>query len=73
MIFLFCKSDSVCLARMVSENVDDEPVGARLEQLDDGIVERVLVLLQPAGNVVGYCTRVVHWKEEKILSKFLHL
>jgi hypothetical protein len=39
--------------------VDDEPVAAGLEQLDDCVVERVLILLQPAGHVVADGPRVM--------------
>ena len=49
-----------CLAGMVAEDVDNELVGARLQQLDDGVVERVLVLLQPSRHVVGHRARVVN-------------
>ena len=47
------------LARVFPEDVDGQGVGARLEQLHDGVVERVLVLFQPVGQVVGHGAGVV--------------
>ena len=51
---------------MVAEHVDNEPVGAGLEQLYDGVVERVLVLLQPAGHIVGHGASIVHYREKEM-------
>merc|ERR1711963_1052256 len=41
------------LAGMISEALDHQSVTAVLDHLDDGVVERILILLQPAGQVVG--------------------
>merc|ERR1719323_1861533 len=41
------------LARVVLEALDGEGVSSVLDQLDDGIVEGILVLLQPSSQVVG--------------------
>ena len=42
------------LSRVIGEDVRGELVGALLELIDDGVVQRVLVLLQPADQVVGH-------------------
>merc|ERR1719356_426666 len=41
------------LARVVLEALNGERVSSVLDQLDDGVVEGILVLLQPSGQVVG--------------------
>merc|ERR1719295_395249 len=41
------------LARVVLEALDGQGVATVLDQLDDGVVEGILVLLQPSGQVVG--------------------
>lgn len=41
------------LARMVSEDLNQQLVGALLKLVDDGVVKRVLVLLKPASDVVA--------------------
>lgn len=41
------------LARMVSEDLNQQFVLALLELINDSVVERVLVLLKPAGDVVA--------------------
>merc|ERR1719412_306673 len=40
------------LAGVVSETLDHEGVASILDQLDDGVVEGILVLLEPSGQVV---------------------
>jgi len=45
---------------MVSEDLDCEGVGGLLELVDDGVVERILVLLKPASQVVGHSASVVN-------------
>ena len=40
------------LTGVVSESFDHESVAAVLNHLHDGVIERILVLLQPAGDVV---------------------
>merc|ERR550539_1077955 len=47
------------LTGVVSEALDGHGVAAVLDHLDDGVVERILVLLQPAGQVVGHDGGVV--------------
>merc|ERR1719362_2219543 len=42
------------LTGVVSEAGDGHGVASVLDHLDDGVVERILVLLQPAGQVVGH-------------------
>ena len=42
---------------MVGEDLADQRVVALLELVDDGVVERILVLLQPVGDVVGHLRR----------------
>ena len=39
---------------MVSEDVLRQLVGALLELIDDSVVQRILVLLQPPDQVVGH-------------------
>lgn len=46
------------LTRMVSEDLDQQFVGGFLVLVDDGVVQRVLVLLQPSSDVVWYLSRV---------------
>ena len=41
------------LAGVVSEALNSHGVATILDHLDDGVVERILILLQPAGQVVG--------------------
>lgn len=41
------------LAGMISEDLDQQGVRTLLVQVDDRIVQRILVLLQPAGDVVS--------------------
>merc|ERR1719471_2277110 len=41
------------LARVVSEALDGHGVASVLDHLDDGVIERILVLLQPSSQVVG--------------------
>lgn len=41
------------LARMISEDLDQKFVLALLELVNDGVVKRVLVLLEPTGDVVA--------------------
>lgn len=45
---------STRLTRMIREDVHQEFVAALLEQVDHGVVQGVLVLLQPTGDIVGY-------------------
>merc|ERR1719192_1635334 len=47
------------LARVVLEALDGKGVASILDQLDDGVVEGILVLLQPSGQVVGHGGGVV--------------
>ena len=39
---------------MIGEDLDGQRVGALLELVHHGVVQRVLVLLQPAGQVVRH-------------------
>ena len=57
------------LSGMIGEDVDDQAVGAALEELDDGVVHRVLVLLQPTRQVVRYSSSVVDNSKMCILVK----
>lgn len=41
------------LARMISEDLDQKFVLALLELVNDSVVKRVLVLLEPTGDVVA--------------------
>lgn len=45
---------STRLTRMIREDVHQEFVAALLEQVDHCVVQGVLVLLQPTGDIVGY-------------------
>merc|ERR1719412_2956678 len=47
------------LTGVVSEALDGHGVASVLDHLHDGVVERILVLLQPAGQVVGHGGGVV--------------
>merc|ERR1719430_612408 len=47
------------LARVVLEALDGQGVATVLDQLDNGVVEGILVLLQPSGQVVGHGGGVV--------------
>lgn len=47
------------LARMVGEDLHQQFVGGLLQLIDDGVVEGVLVLLQPTGDVVRHATGVM--------------
>ena len=47
------------LAGVVSEAGNGHGVASVLDHLDDGVVERILVLLQPASQVVGHGGGVV--------------
>ena len=48
------------LARVVAPQVDEQDArGGRLHQLDHGVVDRVLVLVQPSGDVVGHDAGIV--------------
>lgn len=42
------------LSGISGEDLDEQFVGALLELIDDSVVQRVLVLLQPTGDVVWY-------------------
>ena len=42
------------LAGVVGEDLHCQRVGALLELVHHGVIERVLVLLEPAGQVVGH-------------------
>ena len=57
---------------MVSKDVNDQLVGAVLEDVDDRVVQRVLVLLQPAGQVVGDRSGVVDNSEVSVLVRLGH-
>merc|ERR1712079_270011 len=41
------------LARVVSEALDGQSVATILDELNNGVIKRILVLLQPASQVVG--------------------
>merc|ERR1719297_645190 len=41
------------LARMISEALDGQSVATILDELNNGVIERILVFLQPASQVVG--------------------
>ena len=56
------------LAGMVLEGSPDEAVGPRLEELNDSVVERILVLLQPAGHIVGHSSSIVNCNQVKTKS-----
>ena len=47
------------LAGMISKDGLDEFVGALLELVDDGVVEGILVLLEPSSKIVRYSTGVM--------------
>merc|ERR1719232_1984551 len=56
------------LARMISPEQNQELAGAGgLEDLNNSVVNRILVLLQPAGDIVGHNTSVVRNGEVSIL------
>ena len=42
------------LARMIGEDLVHQLVGSLFELVDDSVVQRILVLLQPAGNIVRH-------------------
>merc|ERR1719336_3138364 len=48
------------LARVVSEALDGQRVATILDELNNGVVERIFVLLQPASQVVGDSGSVVN-------------
>merc|ERR1712156_651091 len=54
------------LARVVLEALDGQGVASVLDQLNDGVVEGILVLLQPSGQVVGHGGGVVDDSEVRI-------
>merc|ERR1719367_1672597 len=41
------------LSRMISEALDQHGIASILHHLDNGVIERILVLLQPSSQVVG--------------------
>lgn len=45
---------STRLAGVIREDILDELVGTLLELVDDSVVQGILVLLEPASNVVGH-------------------
>merc|ERR1719412_461985 len=47
------------LARVVSEASNGQGIGTILNQLNNGVVQRILVLVQPSGQVVGHGGGVV--------------
>uniref|UniRef100_A0A2M4DMR2 Uncharacterized protein n=1 Tax=Anopheles darlingi TaxID=43151 RepID=A0A2M4DMR2_ANODA len=47
------------LAWVISEDLHDQGVGTLLELIDDSVVQRILVLLKPSGDVVRHTTGVV--------------
>ena len=51
---------------MVSEAGNSQGVGSILDHLDNGVIERILVLLQPSGQVVGHGGGVVNNGEVRI-------
>merc|ERR1719323_1571537 len=56
------------LARMISPEQNQELTGAGgLEDLNNSVVDRVLVLLQPSGDIVGHNTSVVRDGKVSIL------
>merc|ERR1719394_116686 len=57
------------LARVVLEALDGQGVASVLDQLDDGVVEGILVLLQPSGQVVGDGGGIVDDGEVRIRVK----
>merc|ERR1719312_441576 len=48
------------LSRVISESSDHQGVASVLDHLDDGVVERILVLLKPSGKVIGDSCGVVN-------------
>merc|ERR1712079_76813 len=48
------------LARVVSEALDGQRVATILDELNNGVIERILVLLEPASQVVGDSGGVVN-------------
>ena len=42
------------LTRMISENILDQFVGSLFELIDDSVVQGILVLLEPAVNIVRH-------------------
>merc|ERR1719330_392149 len=48
------------LARVVSEAGDGKRVAAILDHLDNGVIERILVLVEPSSQVVGHGGGVVY-------------
>ena len=60
----------VPLPGMVGKDVLDQAVAAVLQDVDDGVVEGILVLLQPPGDVVADRGRVVDDGKVGLLVKF---
>jgi hypothetical protein len=56
---------------MVSIEFDKESVGSLLELVDDSVVEGILVLLEPSGDVVGDSTGVMSDGEVTFLESRL--
>lgn len=54
-------------ASMIGEDLNQQLVGAMLELIDDAIVERIFVLLEPAGDVVRHVSGVMAEREVSLL------
>merc|ERR1719400_1534556 len=54
------------LARVILEALDGQLVAAVLDQLNNGVVEGILVLLQPSSQVVGHSGGVVDDGEVRV-------
>merc|ERR1711971_1463839 len=54
------------LARVVSEALNGESIATILDQLHNGVIERILVLLEPSSQVVGHGGGVVNDGEMRI-------
>ena len=55
---------------MIVPQLDQQLAGAVLHDVDHGVIDRVLVLLQPARHVVADRAGVVHDGEVRVLVRF---
>lgn len=54
------------LTGMIGEDLHEQLVGRLLELVDHRVVQRIFVLLQPAGDVVGYLERYLFSAENLV-------
>lgn len=67
-IYVFTFLSGARLSRVVSEDVYYQCVGTLLEQVDDGVIKGILVLLQPTGNVIWYLGSINFYQTASTMS-----